>query len=177
MTRAGRCRRRKAALAGLVDVLAGDEEPFQRPDAIEAVQLIAELRAINMMASPHTAALAWQWIAEGELDAMEASIRQENRLRQAVVGETLRGLDVRAHSYGHHHWLRLPEPWRRSEFGAHARQLGLSVILSDTFSVGPASVAIRDSLGAASDAVILRYGLRLPATLLAPLPGAINTVV
>ncbi|GAB6842873.1 DNA-binding transcriptional MocR family regulator [Methylorubrum rhodinum] len=147
------------------------------PGTNEAVRLSAELRAINMMASPLTAALASQWIAEGELDAVVAAIRKENGLRQAVAREILRGLDVRAHSCGHHLWLRLPEPWRRGEFGAHARQLGLSVILSDAFAVGLAPEAIRVSLGAAPDVETLRYGLSLLATLLTRPPGAISTVV
>ena len=147
------------------------------PGTNEAVRLAAELRAINTMASPLTAALASQWIADGELEAVVAAIRQENGLRQAVVRETLQGLDVRAHPYGHHLWLRLPEPWRRGEFGAHARQLGLSVIQSEAFAVGPAPEAIRVSLGAASDVETLRYGLSLLATLLAHPPGAISTVV
>jgi DNA-binding transcriptional MocR family regulator len=147
------------------------------PGTNEAVRLAAELRAINMMASPLTAALASQWIADGDLDAVVAAIRQENGLRQAVAREALEGLDVTAHPCGHHLWLRLPEPWRRGEFGAHARQLGLSVILSDAFAVGPAPEAIRVSLGAAPDAETLRYGLSLLATLLAHPPGAISTVV
>ena len=147
------------------------------PGTNEAVRLAAELRAISMMASPLTAALASQWIADGDLDAVVAAIRQENGLRQAVAREALRGLDVRAHPSGHHLWLRLPQPWRRGEFGAHARQLGLSVIQSDAFAVGPAPDAIRVSLGAAPDAETLRYGLSLLATLLAHPPGAISTVV
>ena len=147
------------------------------PGTNEAVRLAAELRAINMMASPLTAALASHWIAEGELDAVVAAIRQENALRQAVARETLQGLDVRGHPCGHHLWLRLPAFWHRGEFGAHARQLGVSVIPSDAFAVGPAPEAIRVSLGAAPDAETLRYGLSLLATLLAHPPGAISTVV
>lgn len=147
------------------------------PGTNEAVRLAAELRALNMMASPLTAALAAHWIAEGELDAIVASIRQENGLRQAVARETLTGLDFWAHPCGHHLWLQLPEPWRRGEFGAHARHLGLSVVLSDAFAVGPAPDAIRVSLGAAPDAETLRYGLSLLATLLTHPPGAISTVV
>jgi DNA-binding transcriptional MocR family regulator len=147
------------------------------PGTNEAVRLAAELRALNMMASPLTAALASQWIAEGELDAVVAAIRQENNLRQAVAREVLRDLEMRSHPCGHHLWLQLPEPWRRGELGAHARQLGLSVILSDAFAVGPAPEAIRVSLGAAPDAETLRYGLSLLATLLAHPPGAISTVV
>ncbi|MGU3546950.1 aminotransferase-like domain-containing protein [Methylobacterium sp. A52T] len=147
------------------------------PGTKEAVRLAAELRAINMMASPLTAALASHWIAEGELDGIVAAIRQENELRQAVARETLRNLDVWAHPCGHHLWLRLPDPWRRGEFGAHARQLGVSVVPSDAFAVGDAPEAIRVSLGAAPDAETLRYGLSLLATLLAHPPGAISTVV
>ncbi|MEE7491586.1 PLP-dependent aminotransferase family protein [Methylobacterium oryzae] len=147
------------------------------PGTNEAVRLAAELRAINMMASPLTAALASNWIAEGDLDGIVAAIRQENTLRQAVARETLRDLDVRAHPCGHHLWLKLPDPWRRGEFGAHARQLGVSVILSDAFAVGAAPEAIRVSLGAAPDAETLRYGLSLLATLLAHPPGAISTIV
>lgn len=147
------------------------------PGTNEAVRLSAELRAINMMASPLTAALASLWMAEGELDAIVAFIRQENSLRQSIARETLLGLDVRAQPCGHHLWLRLPEPWRRGEFGAHARHLGLSVILSDAFAVGSAPEAIRVSLGAAPDAETLRYGLSLLATVLAHPPGAISTVV
>ncbi|AWB25945.1 PLP-dependent aminotransferase family protein [Methylobacterium currus] len=147
------------------------------PGTGEAVRLAAELRALSLMAPPLTAALASRWIVEGELDAIVAAIRQENGLRQAVAREVLWDLDVWAHPCGHHLWLRLPEPWRRGELGAHAWQLGLSVILSDAFAVGPAPEAIRVSLGAAPDAETLRYGLSLLATLLTRPPGAISTVV
>ncbi|ACL61690.1 PLP-dependent aminotransferase family protein [Methylobacterium nodulans] len=147
------------------------------PGTNEAVRLAAELRAISMMASPLAAALASQWIAQGDLDRIIAAIRRENGLRQAVARETLRDLDLQAHPCGHHLWLRLPAPWRRGEFGAHARQLGLSVIVSDAFAVGPAPEAIRISLGAAPDCETLRYGLSLLATLLSHPPGAISTVV
>ncbi len=49
------------------------------PGTNEAVRLAAELRAINMMASPLTAALASQWIAEGELDTVVAAIPDGER--------------------------------------------------------------------------------------------------
>ncbi len=147
------------------------------PSTHETVRLAAELRAINMMASPLTAALASHWIAEGAIEAIAAAIREENGLRQAVAREVLQDLEIRAQPCGHHLWLRLPEPWRRDAFGAHARQLGLSVILSDAFAVGPAPEALRVSLGAAPDLETLRYGLSLLATLLAQPPGAVSTVV
>lgn len=147
------------------------------PGTNEAVRLAAELRAISMMPSPLTAALAAQWIVTGELDAIVAAIRQENGLRQAVAREILGDLDLWAQPCGHHLWLRLPEPWDRGTFGSHARQLGLTVVLSDAFAIGPAPEAIRVSLGAAPDRDALRYGLSLLATLLAHPPGAISTVV
>ncbi|WP_311275324.1 PLP-dependent aminotransferase family protein [Methylobacterium sp. WCS2018Hpa-22] len=147
------------------------------PGTNEAVRLAAELRAISMMASPLAAALASHWIANGDLDSIVAAIRHENGHRQAVAREALRGLSVHAHPCGHHLWLPLPPPWQRGEFGAHARQSGLSVILSDAFAVGPAPDAIRVSLGAAPDGEALRYGLSLLANLLAHPPGAITNIV
>ena len=129
------------------------------------------------MASPLSAALAAQWVLEGDLDAIIAAIRRENGLRQAIAQETMGDLGFRAGPAGHHLWLPLPAPWRREVFGAHARQLGLSVVASDAFAVGPAPEAIRVSLGAAPDRETLRYGLSLLANLLSQPPGAISTVV
>ena len=147
------------------------------PGTNAAVRLSAELRAISMMASPLSAALAAQWVLEGDLDAIIAAIRRENGLRQAIARETMGDLGFRAGPAGHHLWLPLPAPWRREVFGAHARQLGLSVVASDAFAVGPAPEAIRVSLGAAPDRETLRYGLSLLANLLSQPPGAISTVV
>jgi len=147
------------------------------PGTNEAVRLSAELRAISMMASPLAAALASHWIAEGDLDAIILAIRRENGTRQAVARETLGDFSFQANPAGHHLWLQLPAPWRRGEFGAHARQLGLSVVPSDAFAVGEAPEAIRVSLGAAPDHETLRYGLSLLATLLSHPPGAISTIV
>ncbi|KQO59005.1 hypothetical protein ASF24_14185 [Methylobacterium sp. Leaf86] len=104
-------------------------------------------------------------------------IRDENGLRLVAARKALRDLNVLAHPCGHHLWLRLPGPWRCGEFGARARQLGLSVILSNAFTVGPALEAIRISLGATPDTETLQYGLRLLATLLSHPRGTISTIV
>lgn len=147
------------------------------PGTSEAVRLSAELRTISMMAPPLTAALASDWIAQGEMQEIVRAIRKENSARQAIARETLIGLDYQSQPCGHHLWLKLPAAWQRGELGTHARQLGLSVISSDAFAVGPAPEAIRVSLGAAPDHETLRYGLSLLATLLIHPPGAISTVV
>jgi DNA-binding transcriptional MocR family regulator len=147
------------------------------PGTSEAVRLSAGLRAISMMAPPLTAALASRWILDGELDAIVAAIRRENAHRQRIARDALAGLSYGAHASAHHVWLLLPETWQRGAFGAHARQLGLSVVPSDAFAIGEAPEAIRVSLGAASDSETLRYGLSLLATLLAHPPGAITTIV
>lgn len=147
------------------------------PGTGEAVRLSAELRTISMMAPPLAAALASHWLAQGELDEIVSAIRTENGLRQAIAREAFAGLSVQSQSSGHHLWLTLPEAWQRAGLGAHARQLGVSVIASDAFAVGPAPEAIRVSLGAAPDRETLRYGLSLLAMLLTQPPGSISTVV
>ncbi|GLS42123.1 PLP-dependent aminotransferase family protein [Methylobacterium brachythecii] len=147
------------------------------PGTGEAVRLSSELRTISMMAPPLGAALASHWMAQGELDEIVGAIRSENRLRQAIARETLAGLSIQSQPSGHHLWLTLPETWQRAELGAHARQLGVTVISSDAFAIGPAPEAIRISLGAAPDRETLRYGLSLLAILLTQPPGSVSTVV
>lgn len=147
------------------------------PGTSEAVRLSAELRTISMMAPPLSAALASQWISQGELQEIVTAIRKENCARQAIARETLIGLDYQSQSCGHHLWLKLPAPWQRGELGTHALQLGLTVISSDAFAISPAPEAIRVSLGAASDRETLRYGLSLLAALLTHPPGAISNIV
>ena len=147
------------------------------PGTSDAVRLSTELRTISMMAPPLSAALASHWISQGELHEIVTAIRKENGARQAIARETLIGLDYQSQPCGHHLWLKLPAPWQRGELSAHARRLGLTVISSDAFAVGPAPEAIRVSLGAEPDRETLRYGLSVLATLLTHPPGAISTVV
>ncbi len=82
----------------------------RRRTRILALRLAAGLRAISLMASPLTAALATQWIDDGTLDALTAAIRAENQARQRLAATLLPADAVTANPDGNHLWLTLPWP-------------------------------------------------------------------
>ena len=152
------------------------------PDANAAVPLTAGLRAISLMASPLTAALATRWIGDGTLAALTAAIRAENRARQRLAAALLPAGAVAAHPDGNHLWLTLPEGWSATAFTAAARESGLLVVPADAFDVTGAPPqaerpprAVRLSLGGVPDRAGLERALRRLSRLLsgsAGLPGA-----
>ncbi len=71
-------------------------------------QLLAgALRALNVMASPLTNALAAQWIQEGTADRVLQSVRAESTIRQKIAANILKEFSYRATPEGFHLWLLL----------------------------------------------------------------------
>ena len=137
------------------------------PDPHAALRLAAGLRAVSLMASPLTAALATQWIDDGTLDALTAAIQAENQARQRLAATLLPAGAVTANPDGNHLWLTLPAGFGRASFVAAAREAGLLVVASDAFDVtGAAPEAVRLSLGGVPDRAALRHALTLLADLL-----------
>ena len=146
---------------------------FAAPDAGAVVPLTAGLRAISLMASPLTAALATRWIGDGTLAALTAAIRAENRARQHLAASLLPAGAVTAHPDGNHLWLTLPEGWSATAFTAAARESGLLVVPADAFDVtGAPPQAVRLSLGGVPDRAGLERALRRLAGLLSGFAGA-----
>jgi len=137
------------------------------PDPHAALRLAAGLRAVSLMASPLTSALATQWIGDGTLDALTAAIRAENQARQRLAATLLPAGAVTGNPDGNHLWLTLPVGVGRTGFVAAAREAGLLVVASDAFDVtGAAPEAVRLSLGGVPDRAALRHALTLLADLL-----------
>lgn len=148
------------------------------PGSAQALRLAAVLRATNMMASPLMAALASQWIAGDLLDGIASAIRAENVERQKLASAILAGRDVAADPHGHHLWLRLPGHWRASDFAEHADRLGVAIVPSTVFAIGPSPVeAVRVSLGVAPDRAALEDALLVLSGLLAQPSLAVRAVV
>lgn len=138
------------------------------PDNRRSADLEGAVRATAGMASPLTGAIATRWIENGVARSVLAAIRQEARLRQAIVAETLPADLVQADPEGFHVWLTLPDHWTRNDFAARLRSVGIGVVTSDAFSVsGQADEAVRLGLGAAPDRGALAAGLSTVAELLA----------
>lgn len=99
-------------------------------------QLLAgALRALNVMASPITNALATQWIQDGTADRVLHSIRSEAGIRQRMAAEILHPFSVRASQQGFHLWLLLPRHlnWNPAEVAVKLRELGVSAVSSAAF--------------------------------------------
>ncbi len=115
-------------------------------------QLLAgALRALNVMASPLTNALAAQWIQEGTADRVLQSVRAESTIRQKIAANILKEFSYRATPEGFHLWLLLPRHfnWNPAEMAVQLRDLGVSAVSSAAFCTdnNPPD-AIRICLGA-----------------------------
>ncbi len=99
-------------------------------------QLLAgALRALNVMASPLTNALAAQWIQEGTADRVLQSVRAESTIRQKIAANILKEFSYRATPEGFHLWLLLPRHfnWNPAEMEVQLRDLGVSAVSSAAF--------------------------------------------
>ncbi|MDF7661898.1 PLP-dependent aminotransferase family protein [Erwiniaceae bacterium L1_54_6] len=99
-------------------------------------QLLAgALRALNVMASPITNALATQWISDGTADRVLLSVRAESVIRQKMASEILHDFSYRATPQGFHLWLQLPRHfnWNPAEMAVKLRELGVSAVSSAAF--------------------------------------------
>lgn len=99
-------------------------------------QLLAgALRALNVMASPLTNALAAQWIQEGTADRVLQSVRAESTIRQKIAANILKEFSYRATPEGFHLWLLLPRHfnWNPTEMAVQLRDLGVSAVSSAAF--------------------------------------------
>lgn len=144
------------------------------PGGTAALRLAGVLRATILMAPPLMSALVSRWIAEGALDELTRSIRNENAARQKLAASILGGAAFAADPHGHHLWLRLPEHWRAADFADHADRAGVSIVPASAFATVAHPVeAVRISLGVAPDRGDLEDGLaQLESLMSQPTLGA-----
>jgi DNA-binding transcriptional MocR family regulator len=117
------------------------------PDRLTAERAAVVLRATASMASPLNAELASRWIEDGTASVVLATIRRETAARQLLTQRVLSAFVPNGNTCAFHLWLRLPVLWTRAAFAEQLRLGGISVALSDAFSVGTAPEAVRLSLG------------------------------
>jgi DNA-binding transcriptional MocR family regulator len=119
------------------------------PDERRASRLSTSLRALSVMASPLTVALATRWVQDGTAEAVLVAVRAESIARQNLARKYLREVPHLTHPEAFHLWLTLPAPWTRASFASHLRAHEVHVAVSDAFAVGP---------GEAPEAVRLCFG-------------------
>lgn len=102
----------------------------------QATQLLASvLRALTVMSSPVTNALARQWINDGTAECMLTAIKQEAKIRQEMAALYLSGYDYQADNNGYHLWLPLPKMINSnsSDVAAKLREKGISAVSGVAF--------------------------------------------
>ena len=146
------------------------------PSAGAARDLSEALRAISLMASPLTAAIATAWIREGAAERLLAAIRAEAAERQAMARAILP--QAQGEADGIHLWLDLPDHWPGERLREVAHRRGLSLVTADAFAAGPVQRnGLRISLGGPAKQTVLAEALRGVAAILAARPDDARLVV
>jgi len=147
------------------------------PDARQATRLMAPLRAITVMASPFTAALATLWVNDGTAEAALAAIRRASHIRQEDAAHLLPAAHYVSKPDAFHLWLSVPAPWTRLTFAKHLRENGVGVVASDACTVaGTPPEAVRVCMGGAADRTDCRHMLELIADALVQSPSDAETM-
>ncbi|KAA9000525.1 PLP-dependent aminotransferase family protein [Affinibrenneria salicis] len=135
-----------------------------------STQLLAgALRALTVMSSPITNALATQWIGDGTADNVLSAIRQEARLRQQLAARHLHKFHYQADCDGFHLWLHLPKQlhWNPSDVAIRLREQGVSAVSSAAFSTdNNPPAALRLCLGGALNRQLCEDNLTIVADLM-----------
>jgi DNA-binding transcriptional MocR family regulator len=118
------------------------------PDARAAWSFNSAMRALSVMASPITAAVATRWITDGTADMILRFIRSETMAREKIAARALEPGSYLSDPLSFNLWLPMRDGWTRSAFVSHVRSTGLGVIASDVCTAsGPPPEAVRVGLG------------------------------
>jgi DNA-binding transcriptional MocR family regulator len=134
------------------------------PDNMRGKRLAATMRALTVMSSPITNALATRWINDGTAEAMLEAVRAESCDRQDLARKLLAGTKYVADPEGFHLWLDVPQTIAPVEFSRRMRERGVWVVASAAFSTdGNPPSAVRVCLGGAMNWQQCSDGLKLLA--------------
>ncbi len=105
------------------------------PSNLLAQRAAGALRALSVMASPITNALATDWIYDGTLWEVIEGIKNETAIRQACAKEHLSDFIADNNPDVFHLWLDLPKKieMNPSVFAAHLRENGVNAVSSAAF--------------------------------------------
>lgn len=142
-------------------------------------RLANTLRALNYAPPALLTELVTRWINDGRAERFANTQREEAAARQALAHERLPACLIARQRYGHHQWLTLPEPWRREDFIAEARQRGVAIVGADAFTVGRASAphAVRIGLCMPSSREDVDRGLAILGSMLAAPMGGGRAII
>jgi len=142
-------------------------------------ELTRAVRVSCWMASPLTAEIAARWIMDGTADRILESRRAEGERRRRFALTLFPDAEKDCPKGAMHLWLRLPEPWRSSDFVVEAKRRGVLVTPPEAFVVGRGVPphAIRICLGPPRTWEKFEKGLRILADLARDRPVAAQEIV
>lgn len=130
--------------------------------------IAAALRIDCWSISPLTALIGTVLLEDGAAAQLIGQQQVELRLRQALVQETLTGVDLQTAETSTHVWIHVPAPQFRQDFAETCRQHGVGVLSAEAFTIGHENVphAIRINVAAARSRQDLRRALEALAALI-----------
>lgn len=144
------------------------------PDSRSGWSFNAAMRALCVMASPISAAVATRWINDGTADTILRFIRAESMARERIAAKWLEPGTYLSDPLSFNIWLPLRRGWTRSVFVNHTRSTGLGVVPSDAFvAAGVPPEAVRVGLGGPVARSQVERGLELISHLLETKPEAV----
>jgi DNA-binding transcriptional MocR family regulator len=144
------------------------------PDARAGWSFNGAMRALCVMASPISAAIATRWIHDGTADTILRFIRAESAARERIAAKCLEPGTYLSDPLSFNLWLPLRNGWTRSVFVNHVRSAGLGVVPSDAFvAAGAPPEAVRVGLGGPVSRAQVERGLELISHALETKPVAV----
>jgi DNA-binding transcriptional MocR family regulator len=146
------------------------------PDAPAAWSFNSAMRALCVMASPISAAVATRWINDGTADTILRFIRSESIARERIAAKALEPGSYLSDPLSFNIWLPMRNGWTRSVFVSQARTSGLGVVPSDAFAAnGAPPEAVRVGLGGPITRTQVERGLAFLSHLLERQPESVAT--
>ena len=131
-------------------------------------ELQAAKRALAIAGSILSAEIATHWINTGILERLVLWQIEEVKSRAKSLRKFLKGLDYQYSPNGQFLWLKLPAPWRATDFTIAANDRNVMVLEADRFVVGRGAAphAIRISITSAQNRELLNEGLQILSDLM-----------
>ena len=124
---------------------------------------LANLRITTWLASPLLMEMASNSISSGDADKIIEAQKMEIAKRQSMANRMLADYNLSSHRDALHLWLKLPEPWRASQFKDELAKREVLVLSSDAFAIERSNQthAIRISLGTPPSENKVMEGLKI----------------
>lgn len=131
-------------------------------------ELQAAKRALAIAGSVISAEIATHWINTGILERLMLWQTKEIRARASSIQKILKGFDYQYSPNGLFLWLKLPAPWRATDFAIAANERNVMVLEAERFMIGRGAAphAIRISITSAQNRELFKEGLKILSELM-----------